>query len=80
MASRKTRKRSAYASSAVSVLAERVNSWTGRVSGIGSGPGGASSSTANAFVPPIPSELTAARRGPSPAGHVLSSVLTWKGL
>src|SRR5690606_20194404 len=39
-----------------------------------------SSRTTCALVPPIPNELTPARRGAGPAGQGRSAVLTWNGL
>ncbi len=43
------------------------------------GAAGGSSRTAWAFVPPMPKELTPARRGVGPAGHSVSRSLTWNG-
>src|SRR5207248_7908483 len=64
---------------AASVLADSANK-AGPAASALSVAAGACSSTTKAFVPPRPSELTAASRGRSPAGQSRHSVLTKKGL
>ena len=68
------------ASSAAGVRAETSSTSLPRGDGVERTAGGASSSTACAFVPPKPNELTPARRGPALAGHCASSVWTRNGV
>lgn len=65
-------------SRAFSLAADSTSRCRDLPGGIGSGDGG-SSSTACAFVPPMPNPLTPALRGPDP-GHGIASRLTKNGL
>ena len=67
--------RAVAASSAVAVRAESVSSCQGRRGWEGEG-AGAYSSTTCAFVPPMPNELTPARRGSLPFSHASALPLT----
>ncbi|AKA09248.1 hypothetical protein SAZ_41495 [Streptomyces noursei ZPM] len=71
-------RRSVASSRAVSVRPESSRRCQGR-SAVGAGRAGASSRTAWALVPPVPKELTPARRGVSSVFQSVSSVQTWKG-
>ncbi len=66
------------ASRAAGVRAETSRSCQGRERPA-AGAAGASSRMTWALVPPMPKELTAARRGSSPAGHGVNALATWKG-
>ena len=61
------------------VFAESSKSWWDRAVLAIDWVAGASSRTTCAFVPPIPKELTPARRGVLPAGQDLNLSLTKKG-
>ncbi|CAM5512223.1 hypothetical protein SALBM135S_09158 [Streptomyces alboniger] len=64
-------------SSAAGVLAESTRSLGPAAAASGAGPTAGGSSTMTwALVPPMPKELTPARRGVGPAGHSLVSVPT----
>jgi hypothetical protein len=67
------------ASRAASLRAETSNNWCEREAAAGSGLGASSTITCT-LVPPMPNELTPARRGWSPRGHGRSSVFTKNGL
>src|SRR5271168_286972 len=73
------RKLATWAASAVSVFAESANVKSGRLLADRAGEGGASSSTTKALVPPMPTELTPARRGAAPTGNGNVRVLTKNG-
>ncbi|CAM4512707.1 hypothetical protein MYXA107069_23860 [Myxococcus xanthus] len=70
----------AITSRAEGVRADNVTTCNGRWPRAFSASGGDSSSTTWALVPPMPKELTPARRGPFSRGHALSAVLTKNGL
>ncbi len=68
---------------ASSAAADRADQTSKLLEGCGrarSGNAGASSSTTCALVPPMPNELTPARRGPRPAGQGRATPLTTNGL
>ena len=76
--SRRPANRSVAASSAVALRADQIRSCRARVTPDALR-GGASSRMACAFVPPIPKELTPARRGPASPGQGRSVVVIANG-
>ncbi len=74
--SRCSARRRALSVSACGVFPDRASSRTGRPGPEGAAGSGASSRTTCTLVPPMPKELTPARRGASARGHGRRSVLT----
>src|SRR5215472_1397293 len=69
----------ACAANAGEVFADRANAYIGRSHGLRLSAVGVSSSTRKALVPPIPTELTAARRGVVLRSNGSKLVLTKNG-
>ncbi len=71
--------RDTAASSADDVRADSSSRCASRGWAVGSGAGGACSTSTCAFVPPMPKELTPARRGKPFVSHLVSDETTLKG-
>ncbi|PSK61472.1 hypothetical protein B0E53_06632 [Micromonospora sp. MH33] len=74
--SRWSARRLTAVSSADGVFAETCSRWAGRIRRSARYAAGASSSTTCALVPPMPNELTPARRGPPSVSHLVSVFAT----